>query len=89
MTFKSIAIAAALTFSSAAVASPISYGTKSGKLTRGEASVLQADRAALAAAKRRALADGWISPRERAKLNALEWKLQRDTRVLMTNRVRR
>jgi hypothetical protein len=89
MTFKSIAIAAALTFSSTALAGPISYGTQSGKLTRGETIVLIADKAALSRAKTAAMRDGRITARERAQIAALERKLMRDTRVLMNNRVRR
>jgi len=89
MSIKSIAIAAALTFSSTAFATPLSYGTKSGRLTRGEVIVLQADKAALASAKRRAMADGWISARERAQIHALERKLNQDTRALLNNRLRR
>ena len=89
MTIKSIALAAALTFSSTALAGPIQHGAKSGKLTVGEIAVLQADRNALAAAKKRAKADGRVTPAERARIRALERKLRRDTRVLMNNPVRR
>ena len=89
MTIKSLALAAALTFSSTALAGPIQYGAKSGKLTRGEIAVLQADRDALARAKKFAMADGRVTASERARIRALERKLKRDTRALMTNPARR
>ena len=91
MTFKSIAIAAALTFSSTAFAAnnARTHGIQSGKLTRGELIVLQADKAALSRAKAAALRDGRISAREWAQIKAMERQLERKTQALMTNRVRR
>ena len=89
MSIKHLLIAAALSFSSTAVAGPIENGIRSGQLTRGEVSVLQQDQAALAHARRAAMADGRITARERARINALQRKLHRDTRALTHNRARR
>ena len=91
MTFKSIAIAAALTFSSTAFAANNAriHGIQSGKLTRGELAVLQADKTALSRAKAAALRDGRISAREWVQIKAMERQLERKTQALMTNRVRR
>ena len=91
MTFKSIAIAAVLTFSSTAFAAQNArtYGIQSGKLTRGELISLQSDKAALSRAKAAAMRDGRINAREWAQIKTLERRLERKTKALLTNRVRR
>ena len=90
MTFKSIAIAAALTFSSTAFAAnnARTYGIQSGKLTRGELVVLQADKAALS--RPRLPLFGMVgSAPENGYIRAMERQLERKTQALLTNRVRR
>ena len=61
-------------------------GVQSGELTRKEAKKLQRQQARIHRSKKRAKADGVVTPRERAKLNARQRKASADIRREKTDR---
>ncbi|MEM7657904.1 MAG: hypothetical protein AAF399_17395 [Bacteroidota bacterium] len=64
-------------------------GVQTGELTRKEARKLQRQQTQIQRSKKRAKADGVVTPRERAKLNARQRKASADIRRQKTDRQER